>query len=62
MRCGALAEGFVEERGAGDGGVEAFDGAGDADADLREGEGLVGEACAFVADQDRGVRGEGGFQ
>jgi hypothetical protein len=57
-----LAEGFVEEGGAGDGGVEGFYGAGDADAVVSQGEGLGGEAGAFVADEDGGVGGEGGGQ
>ncbi len=35
-----MAEGFVEERGAGDGGVEGFDGARDADMDVGKGEGF----------------------
>jgi hypothetical protein len=46
----ALTHGLVEQRGAGDGGVERLDGTGNADAVMREGEGFGRETRAFVAD------------
>jgi len=54
--------GFVEDDGAGDGGVEAFDGAGAGDCDVGVGEGEpVGrEAGALVADEDGDAGGEVG--
>ena len=47
-----MAEGFVEEDGGSDGGVEAFDvgGHGDVDAGVGGADDVFGEASAFVAD------------
>ena len=52
---GALARGFVEQQGTGDGGVEAFHAAGSGNGDARVGqrEKFSREACAFVADHQR---------
>ena len=50
----ALAEGFVEEDGGGGGGVEGFDVAlhGDLDAGVGGVDDVLGEAGAFVADEE----------
>ena len=57
-----MAEGFVEEGGAGYGGVERLNRTGDVKASLRQGEGCGREACSFVADHEGGVGGEVGFE
>jgi len=50
----ALAEGFVEKDSGSGGGVEAFDvgGHGDVDAGVGGTNDVLGEACAFVADEE----------
>jgi len=55
-----LAGGFVEEDAGGDGGVEAFDGAGAGDGDGAIGHGgeRFGNAVAFIADEESDWAGE----
>jgi hypothetical protein len=60
LRSEALAGGFVEEDGRGDGGVEALDraGAGDGERGVGLGGQLRRQAVAFVAEEQGGGAGE----